>query len=101
MSDFPENCTPVSKLNDLIHLLNNHTPFTRADLAHLREKDKVRMRVATERMIEEGITLGQAIGTHDFLNQDEDNFRAYLKSIDNLLEQHVAIVQKDFELYLN
>lgn len=94
------NSEHFDKLEELINLMMSAKPFTENQLRALWKKDKDRESKAIEKMLSEGITYGEATGGHDFLNQPEEDFRKYLKSIDNELGQQVEIVLRDFKLYL-
>lgn len=54
---------------------------------------------ATERMLDEGVTYGQASGAPDFLNQDEASFKAFLKSADQDLAWQCQTVADSFRRY--
>ncbi len=90
----------IQKLDELITLMASTAPFSDQELQALWEKDKKRERAVVELILSEGVTFGEASGGHDFLNQSEENFKAYIKGINIDLVQQVAIVLHDFKLYL-
>lgn len=56
---------------------------------------------AIEKMFEEGISWGEAMGFHRILNQSEDLFRAELKSIDNNIVAQVDIIEHYLPLWFS
>ncbi|WEX12151.1 hypothetical protein [Chelativorans sp. AA-79] len=58
------------------------------------------MQVATKKMLDQGLTYGEASGAPDFLNQDEASFRAYMKEADQDLSWQCDTVADAFKGYL-
>ena len=90
----------TKNLDALLDQLVAAPVYSEQQLKDLWEKDKVRRRAAIERMFDEGVSYGVATGTPAFLNQPEDQFFAYLKKIDNELDEQVKIVGEAFTDYL-
>jgi hypothetical protein len=86
----------AGKVDDLISLF--------ADSTVLEDDRRERLyreatRAATAKMLNEGLTFGQASGAPDFLNQDEESFRAFMKKGDQDLRWQCETVTAAFERY--
>ncbi|MDF2096396.1 hypothetical protein [Aquibaculum arenosum] len=57
-------------------------------------------RATTAKMLDEGITYGQASGAPEFLNQDEESFRIFMKQADQDLGWQCDTVTDSFNRYL-
>lgn len=90
----------LSQLDELIQLMMSAAIYSADELKDLRKKDKQRESGVIARMFEKGESYGVASGGPAFLNQPEDAFFAYMKSIDNDLDVHVGIVKDAFKLYV-
>lgn len=83
-------------VDELIRLFNE-TPLMEEQE---RERKSHRFNAAaTERMIEEGLSFGEASGAPDFLNQDEASFKAFMKSVDQDLAWQCQTVTDGFTRY--
>jgi Cu/Ag efflux protein CusF len=82
----------LSQLDELIQLMMSAAIYSADELKDLRKKDKQRESAVIARMFEKGESYGVASGGPAFLNQPEDAFFAYMKSIDNDLDVHVGKV---------
>lgn len=56
-------------------------------------------RAAVAKALSEGLTYGQASGAPEFLNQDEDSFRAFIKKVDQDIEWQCDTVAAAFDRY--
>lgn len=65
----------------------------------LWEQAKEERRANIERMFEEGISWGEAMGAHPILNQSENSFRAELQSIQQNLDAQIDIFGYDLDEY--
>jgi hypothetical protein len=74
------------------------TPVQDARLIDRRQREVQEKRI--ERMLDEGITYGQAGGGPDFLNQSEADFREFLKGVNQDLAWQCQTVSQAFSLYL-
>lgn len=90
----------LEKFYKLINLMKSARVYTEEELKDLWEKDKEREHKIVEKMLNEGISYGEASGEYEFLNQPYEDFQEYLKSIDNDLDRNVEITKYGFELYI-
>lgn len=95
-----EKNVPLEKLYKLIDLMKNTPVYTQDELKKLWEKDRERELEIARKMLDEHITYGQASGEYDFLNKETEEFREYLKSINNDLDVNIEIVRYGFEKYI-
>lgn len=65
----------------------------------LWEQTKEARRANIERMFDEGITWGEAMGVHPILNQSEEAFRAELQSIVQNLDAQIDIFSHGLDEY--
>ena len=86
----------AKKVDELI-LLFNEAPVMKAN-ERVRLGDKFR-RAIVARMLDEGLSFGQASGAPAFLNQDQDSFRAFIKKTDQNLEWQCKTVTDAFHRY--
>lgn len=103
----PPKRTPVSdsqlstelsrKVDDLIRLFAD-TPAV--DPSELERRYSRAMRDATARMLDGGVTYGQASGAPKFLSQDEESFRAFMKEADQDLGWQCSAVSNAFQRYV-
>lgn len=98
--DTVSNIVPLEKLYKLITLMAETPVYTEAELKELRKKDEKREQQIIEKMMEENISWGEASGEYEFLNQSEEEFKIYLKSINNDLDVNVEITRYGFEKYI-
>lgn len=87
----------AKKVEDLILLLMN-TPAI--DPSEIDKRYRQAMREASLRMLNGGMTFGQASGAPDFLNQDEESFRVFVKEADQNLFWQCDTVAEAFKRYL-
>ena len=80
--------------------MKNTPVYTQDELKKLWEKDRERELEIARKMLDEHITYGQASGEYDFLNKETEEFREYLKSINNDLDVNIEIVRYGFEKYI-
>ncbi len=85
------------KVDDLIRLFAD-TPAM--DPSEMDRRYSRTMRDATAKMFDGGITYGQASGAPDFLNQDEESFRAFMKDAGQDIAWQCGTVQEAFKCYL-
>lgn len=90
----------LDSLHVLIECLEQTPRLSKPALKALRDKDRARQSGIFIRMMETGETYGQASGENAFLSLPEPDFLAHLRSIDNNLDEQVAIVSRDFSQYL-
>lgn len=103
----PPKRTPVSdsqlstelsrKVDDLIRLFAE-TPVV--DPSEVERRYSRAMPDATAKMLEGGTTYGQASGAPEFLSQDEESFRAFMKEADQDLAWQCSTVSDAFKRYL-
>lgn len=103
----PPKRTPISdsqlstelarKVDDLIRLFADTLTM---DPGEVDRRFSRAMREATGKMLNGGITYGQASGAPDFLNQDEESFRAFMKEADQDLAWQCDTVSEAFKRYL-
>lgn len=87
----------ANKVDELIRLFAD-SPVVDNDqreLLHLEAK-----RANTAKMLDEDLTYGQASGAPDFLNQDEESFRTFMKQVDQDLAWQCETVTAAFEQFL-
>lgn len=82
------------KVDDLIALFESAPVLSDEDRSRLSRQAS---RKASAKMIEEGTTFGEASGGPAFLNQDEESFRAFLKSVDQDLGWQCNTVAETFK----
>lgn len=87
----------ASKVDDLVRLFADSPVMEHDERERLYREST---RAATAKMLEEGLTYGQASGAPEFLNQDEESFRAFMKEADQDLEWQCETVTAAFERYL-
>lgn len=97
VSDSQLSAALARKVDDLIRLFA-HTPVMAQGEVDRRYSRA--MRDATAKMLDGGITYGQASGAPEFLNQDEESFRAFMKEADQNLAWQCDTVSKAFNRYL-
>ncbi len=90
----------TTALDSLIKHMMASPVYSQKQLEALWEKDKARIKVAVERMLETGETYGVASGGPDFINQPENQFSQYLKNTANDLDVQVKIVDEAFAHYV-
>ena len=66
----------ANKVDNVIQLFNETPVMDQKRRKRLADKF---MRTAMTKMLDEGVTYGQASGAPDFFNQDEKSFRAFIK----------------------
>lgn len=103
----PPKRTPVSdsqlsielsrKVDDLIQLFADTPVLDPSDVERRRSRG---MRDATAKMLDGGTTYGQASGAPEFLSQDEETFRAFMKEADQDLAWQCNTVSDAFQRYL-
>lgn len=86
----------ASKVDALIRRFSE-TPVMK-ETARKCLADKV-MSVAVAKMLDEGLTYGQASGAPDFLNLDEKSFRDFMKIVDQDLGWQCGTVAAAFEKF--
>ena len=86
----------ANKIDDLTRLFSE-VPVM-ADNERKCLADKFR-RAAIARALDDGLTYGQASGAPEFLNQDEESFRAFVKKVDQNLEWQCETVAAAFDRY--
>ncbi len=69
------------------------------DHLELWEKAKEERLANIERMFDEGITWGEAMGAHPILNQSEDSFRSELLSIKQNLNAQIDVFSHGLDEY--
>lgn len=87
----------AEKVDQLIGLFTE-TPVQNAQVLRAREREAADQRI--QRMLEEGVSYGQASGAPAFLNQNEEDFRAFLKDVDQNLVWQCQTVSEAFAAYL-
>lgn len=93
-SQLPSDLT--NKVDGLIRLFTD-SPFMED---HERERlYRESARADTTKMLGEGLTHGQASGAQEFLNQDEESFRAFMKKADQDLQWQCETVTAAFKRY--
>ena len=97
VSDSQLSTKLARKIDDLIRLFVN-TPIMNPSKVARRYRRTIRDAVA--KMIDEGITYGQASGAPDFLNQNEESFRAFMKQADQDIGWQCDTVSDAFKRYL-
>lgn len=86
----------AKKVDDLVRVFGE-TPV-------MAEKERTRLadkftRAAITKVLDEGITYGQASGAPSFLNQDEDSFRTFIKEVDQNLDWQCDTVAAAFDRF--
>jgi hypothetical protein len=71
----------------------------RIDHMALWEQAKKERRANFERMFDEGLTWGGAMGAHPILNQSEDSFRIELQSIKQNLDAQIDVFNHGLDEY--
>lgn len=84
---------------DLDALIVRLETTARIDHVAIWENARQRRRASVERMFDEGIKWGEASGAHPIFNQDENAFRAELKSIMQNLNAQIEIFNYELENY--
>lgn len=97
VSDSQLSTELAQKVDDLIRLFAN-TPAV--DPVEVERRYRRAMRDATAKMLDGGVTYGQASGAPEFLNQDEETFRAFMKGADQNLAWQCSTVSDAFRRYL-
>ena len=69
-------------------------------VAERERRSREATRVALAKMVDDGASYGQASGTPDFLNQDEQAFRTFIKQVDQDIEWQCSTVMDAFTRYL-
>jgi hypothetical protein len=87
----------ATKVDQLIRLFADR-PVMDRDERERRYREATR--AATEKMLDEGLTYGQASGAPDFMSQDEESFRAFMRQADQNLVWQCEAVTAAFERYL-
>ncbi len=85
------------RVDDLIRLFAD-TPVV--DPREVERRYSRAMRDATAKMLDGGVTYGQASGAPEFLNQDEESFRVFMKEADRDLAWQCSTVSDAFQRYL-
>ena len=86
----------TNMVDDLTRLFNEVPVMTVSERKRLSDKFS---RAAIAKMLNEGITYGQASNAPEFLNQDYDSFRAFIKKVDQNLEWQCETVAAAFDRY--
>jgi hypothetical protein len=86
----------ASKVDDLIRLFADSRVMEHDERERLYREST---RAATTKMLDEGLTYGQASGAPEFLNQDEESFRAFMKKADQDLQWQCETVTAAFKRY--
>lgn len=85
------------KVDKVISLLANEPVMDDEKRERLSRRS---MNAATQKMLDQGLTYGEASGAPDFLNQDEASFRAFMKEADQDLSWQCDTVIDAFQRYL-
>lgn len=97
VSDNQLSAELARKVDDLIRLFAD-TPVV--DPSEMERRYSRATRDATAKMLDGGTIYGQASGAPDFLNQDEESFRAFMKVADQDLAWQCGTVSEAFTRYL-
>lgn len=97
VSDSQLSSDLARKVDDLIRLFADEPVMDDNKREHLYRQTT---RAATAKMLDEGITYGQASGAPEFLNQDEESFRTFMKQADQDLGWQCDTVTDSFNRYL-
>ena len=87
----------AQKVDDLIELFADANLIDPSEAARRYSRA---MHNAAAKMLDDGMTAGQASETPDFLNQDEESFRASMKKVDQDLGWQCNTVSAAFQRYL-
>jgi hypothetical protein len=97
MSDSQLSTELAKKVDDLIQLFAN-TPVV--DSIEVERRYRRAMRNSTAKMLDGGLTFGRAFGAPEFMNQDEEAFRDFIKAADQDLAWQCSTVSDAFQRYL-
>ena len=84
------------KVDSLVQMFNG-VPVM--DVTELRRRHRAHMRKTVPKMIEDGITYGEASGGPRFLQQDEASFRQFLRTVDQDLNWQCDTVADAFKRF--
>ena len=86
----------ANKVDDVIQLFNETPVMDQKRRKRLADKFT---RTAVTKMLDEGITYGQASGAPKFFNQDKKSFRAFIRETDQDLDWQCDTVAAAFERF--
>ena len=86
----------ANKVDDLIRLFSEAPVMANNERRRLADKFR---RAVIARVLDDGLTYGRASGAPEFLNQDEESFRTFIKEVDQNLEWQCDTVAASFDRY--
>ena len=86
----------MRKVDDVIQLFDNTPVMNSGERKRLFDKFH---RASVSKMLDEGVSYGEASGAPEFYNQDEQSFRSFIKETDQDLDWQCDTVIDAFDRY--